>query len=199
MALPSADRAHDDVARHAVFLPTPRNKGATVSIQINVLYLASVIAIWLLVYHITYWLTETLSDPSLVCWSIGPLGLSAVSLREPRAGRIFSQLLISGVILGAVAYACLFALQPPPITGLEQDHASRAVAAAIPALILTFIQLFGVIRARRYPLWGEARVLAQVQRSQATGATIIFTALGRTFLRDRFGVTPGEFTRMVRY
>jgi hypothetical protein len=56
-----------------------------------------------------------------------------------------------------------------------------------------------VIRARRYPLWGEARVMAQVQRSQATGATIIFTALGRSFLRDRFGVTPGEFTRMVRY
>jgi membrane protease YdiL (CAAX protease family) len=170
-----------------------------VSIQINVLYLASVIAIWLLVYHITYWLTETLNDPSLVCWSIGPLGLSAVSLREPRAGRIFSRLFISGVVLGAVAYICLFALQPPPIMGLDQDPASRAVAAAIPALILTLMQLVGVVRARRYPLWGEARVLAQVQRSQATGATIIFTTLGRAFLRDRFGATPGEFTRMVRY
>ncbi len=169
------------------------------SIQINVLYLASVIAIWLLVYHITYWLTETLNDPSLVCWSIGPLGLSAVSLREPRAGRIISRLFISGVVLGAVAYACLFALRPPPIVGLDQDPASRAVAAAIPVLILTLIQSVGVIRARRYPLWGEARVLAQVQRSQATGATIIFTALGRAFLRDRFGATPGEFTRMVRY
>jgi hypothetical protein len=41
--------------------------------------------------------------------------------------------------------------------------------------------------------------MAQVQRSQATGATIVFTTLGRAFLRNRFGVTPGEFTRMVRY
>jgi hypothetical protein len=90
-------------------------------------------------------------------------------------------------------------LRPPPIQGLDQDPASRAIATAIPVVALTLIQLFGVIRARRYPLWGEARVMAQVQRSQATGATTIFTALGRTFLRDRFGVTPGEFTRMVRY
>jgi hypothetical protein len=170
-----------------------------VSIQINVLYLVSVVVIWLLVYHITYWLTETLNDPSLVCWSVGPLGLSSVSLREPRLPRLLWQFLISGLVLGAVAYACLFALRPPPIVGLEQDPTSRAIAAVIPVVALTLIQLVGVIRARRYPLWGEARVMAQVQRSQAIGATIVFTALGRTFLRDRFGVTPGEFTRMVRY
>jgi hypothetical protein len=170
-----------------------------VGIQINILYLASVVAIWLLVYHITYWLTETLNDPSLVCWTIGPLGLSSVSLREPRLGRLFSQFFISGVVLGALAYACLFALRPPPIMGLDQDPISRAVAAAIPVIALTLIQLVGVVRARRYPLWGEARVMAQVQRSQAMGATIVFTALGRSFLRDRFGATPGQFTRMVRY
>ena len=169
------------------------------SIQINVLYLVSVVVIWLLVYHITYWLTETLTDPSLVCWSIGPLGLSSVSLREPRLPRLLWQFLISGLVLGAVVYVCLFALRPPPIVGLEQDPTSRAIAAAIPVVALTLIQLVGVIRARRHPLWGEARVMAQVQRSQATDATIIFTALGQTFLRDRFGVTPGEFTRMVRY
>ena len=125
--------------------------------------------------------------------------VSSVSLREPRLLRLLWQLLISGLVLSVVAYACLFALRPPPILGLDQDPASRAIATAIPVAALTLIQLVGVIRARRYPLWGEARVMAQVQRSQATGATIIFTALGRTFLRDRFGVTPGEFTRMVRY
>jgi hypothetical protein len=170
-----------------------------VGIQINVLFLISVVVIWLLVYHITYWLTETLNDSSLVCWSVGPLGLSSVSLREPRMSRLLWQFLISGLVLGAVAYACLFALRPPPILGLEQDPASRAVAAAIPVAALTLIQLVGVIRARRFPLWGEARVMALVQRSRATGAIIVFTALGRAFLRDRFGATPGEFTRMVRY
>lgn len=169
------------------------------SIQINLVYLASVVVIWLLVYHVTYWLTETLTDPSLVCWSVGPLGLAAISLREPRLGRLFSQFLISGFVLGALTYACLFTLQPPPIVGLEQDPASRAIAATIPVLALSLIQLLGEMRARRFPLWGEARVMAQVQRSQATGATIVFTALGRAFLRDRFGATPGEFTRMVRY
>jgi hypothetical protein len=170
-----------------------------VSVQINILYLASVVLLWLLVYHVTYWLTETLNDPSLVCWSVGPLGLSAVSLREPRLPRLLWQFLISGLALGAVAYVCLFALRPRPIMGLDQDPASRAVAASVPVIALTLVQLVGVIRARRYPLWGEARVMAQVQRSQATGATIVFTPLGRAFLRDRFGATPGEFTRMVRY
>jgi drug/metabolite transporter (DMT)-like permease len=170
-----------------------------VSVQINILYLASVVVIWLLVYHITYWLSETLNDSSLVCWSVGPLGLSSVSLREPRLPRLLWQFLISGVVLGAVTYVCLFSLRPSPIMGLDQDGASRAIAATIPVIALTLIQLVGVIRARRYPLWGEARVMAQVQRSQATGATIVFTALGRAFLRDRFGATPGEFTRMVRY
>jgi hypothetical protein len=170
-----------------------------VGIQINVLYLVSVIVIWLLVYHITYWLTETLNDPTLVCWSVGPLGLSAVSLREPRLARLITRLAITGLVVGALVYACLFALHPAPIMGLDQDPASRAVAAFIPVVVLTLIQLVGVIRARRFPLWGEARVMAQVQRSQATGAIIVFTALGRVFLRDRFGATPGEFTRMVRY
>jgi hypothetical protein len=170
-----------------------------VSIQINLLYFTSVVLIWLLVYHITYWLTEVLHDPSLVCWSVGPIGLSAITLREPRIIRLLFQFVISGFALGVVAFACLFALRPGPIAGLDQDPLGRAIAAVIPVAVLTLIQLVGVIRARRFPLWGEARVMAQVQRSQATGAIIVFTALGRTFLRDRFGATPGEFTRMVRY
>jgi hypothetical protein len=65
--------------------------------------------------------------------------------------------------------------------------------------LLTVWRILGLLRERRFPLWGEARVLATIQRTRATGALIFFTTLGKTFLRERFGATPGEFLRTARF
>jgi hypothetical protein len=56
------------------------------------------------------------------------------------------------------------------------------------------LRLFGDLR---FPLWGEARMLALVERSRALGSRVHFTSAGRQLLRERFGATPREFLRSL--
>jgi hypothetical protein len=170
-----------------------------VGIQIHPIYLTTIILLWLVVYHIVYWLAAIARDSALVCWSVGPFGISVVSLREPPARRVLAQLALAGAALAAVAYTSLYLVSPPPIAGLSRSPSGRAIAIGVPVATFTLVRLAAVLRNRRYPLWGEARVLTGVQRSLATGARVFFTPAGRNFLQERFGATPHEFLRMVRY
>ncbi|HEX6122265.1 MAG TPA: hypothetical protein VFY89_03850 [Ktedonobacterales bacterium] len=171
---------------------------AFVGIQINALYLVPVVFAWLLVSHIVYWLVAVVRDESLVAWSVGPLGINVVALRRPPARLIAAQLGCAALAVALAAYISLFVLDPGPISGLARSLPVIAAAVAIPVVVLTFGRLLGILREVRVPLWGEARVLARVQRSAVTGALIFFTPTGRSFLRDRFNATPGEFVRMLR-
>ncbi len=167
-------------------------------IRIQPLYLATVIALWIVFYHIVYWGVAIARDRSLVFWSVGPFGVTTASLHEPPAKRVVAQLGVAALALMLLAYINLFLIVPPPIIGLNSRLGSRVAAVIVPALILTAAQAFGLLRERVHPIWGEARVLARAQRSLATGARIYFTRAGRAFLHDRFGITPSEFLHMVR-
>jgi hypothetical protein len=170
------------------------------SIQVNPIYLTAMILVWFAIYHLTYALIAIARDRSLVCWSIGPLGMSAITLREPPVRQTVAQLVFAAGAVAASSYATLYLLMPPPVAGLRQSSAStQLLSVAVPVVLLTLWRLLAIIRERRFPLWGEARVLASIQRSRATGALVIFTAMGRAFLRDRFGATPGEFLRTARF
>ncbi|HEU5348182.1 MAG TPA: hypothetical protein VFU63_06185 [Ktedonobacterales bacterium] len=169
------------------------------SIHINPIYLTGVILAWFAIYHLAYALIAITRDRSLVCWSIGPLGISAVTLREPPISQVVAQLICAALAVAGTSYASLYLLTPPPIAGLEQTLSGQLVAMAIPVALLTLWRLLGIVRERRFPLWGEARVMASIQRSRASGALIVFTTLGRNFLRERFGATPGEFLRAARF
>src|SRR5262249_8155224 len=175
---------------------------AAVDIRIHTIYLLSVLLLWVLVYHAAYWLIALARDSSLVCWSIGLFGVSMVSLRQPTPWRVLAPLSGGALSLASAPrppYPILSLLVPPPIPALDRSPSTRLLAVGIPVLVLSLFHLAGIIRERRHPLWGEARVLSVVQRALATGARIYFTPTGRTFLRERFDVTPAEFMRMVRY
>lgn len=165
--------------------------------SIHPLQLAVIVACWLITYHLTYRLLSVAHDSSLVFWTVGPLGVATVSLREPKTWRVAAQLLCAAAIMATLCYATLYLTTPPPIAGLGQAPLDRLVVVAAPVAAVTLAQLFGILRERRSPLWGEARVLAIAQRSAATGARIFFTRAGRVFLHERFGATPSEFLTMV--
>ncbi|MGO8948886.1 MAG: hypothetical protein ACLQUY_14790 [Ktedonobacterales bacterium] len=167
-------------------------------IRIQPLYLASVIAVWIIFYNVVYGVVAIARDRSLVFWSVGPFGVTVASLREPPARRILAQLGAAALALTVLVYINLFLIVPPPITGLNPNLTSRLVAVVIPVILLTAGRAFALLREHIHPIWGEARVLARAQRSLATGARIYFTQAGRAFLHDRFGTTPNEFLRMVR-
>lgn len=168
-------------------------------IGIDPLYLTAAAIVWLVTYHVAYAVLSIASDRSLVCWSIGPLGISVVPLREPSLRQVALRLAGAALVLAAAVYATLYLIMPAPVTGLGGSLPAVAIAVAGPVALFTLWRVGGIFRTRHYPLWGEARVMAAVQRSLASGAFIVFTPGGREFVRDRFGATPGEFLRMVRY
>lgn len=166
--------------------------------SIHPLQLAAIVACWLVIYHLTYRLLSVAHNPSLVFWTVGPFGVATVSLREPKVWRVAAQLLCAAAIMATLCYATLYLTTPPPIAGLGQAPLDRLGVVVAPVAAVTLAQLFGILRERRSPLWGEARVLAIAQRSAAMGARIFFTRAGRVFLHERFGATPSEFLAMVR-
>lgn len=169
-----------------------------VSIHIEPLYLCIDIVVWMLMYHATYRIVGVMRDPSLVCWAVGPFGVTPISLREPSVKNRIAQFVLAAAIMMAAVYVSLFGVMRAPISGPDISGAMRLLVAVVPVVIATVIRLFLLALSRRYPLWGEARVLTRVQRSVALGARIYFTRRGRMFLRERFGATPHEFLRMVR-
>lgn len=168
------------------------------AIHVQPFYFSSVVILWLIVYHIAFRAMAIARDPSVVCWSVGPFGVSTVSLQGPPLRRHFAQLGVSALALATTAYANLFVIEPAPISGLQHSLVTQVFTVAVPVVALTGTHLLGILRELRFPLWGDARVLTGVQRSLAMGARVYFTSAGRTYLSERFGATPHEFLRMVR-
>jgi hypothetical protein len=167
-------------------------------VHVDALQLVWVVLTWIVLYQAARVALVIAHRESLVCWSVGPLGISAVYLRRPPAAWMAAQVGLPALVVGCAGYVGLFVLHPIPIGGLDLRPAARLGAAALVGLAaaaLAGVRLLGDVR---FPLWGEARVLAHVQRSRALGGLVLFTRAGRTFLRERYGATPREFLRAVR-
>ncbi len=167
-------------------------------VHINLLYLALTTLACLLAYHVAYRLAVILRDPSLVYWGVGPLGMTAVTLRRPRVMLRLSQFIYGALAMASALYLMIFVAHPAPVTGLTHDGQTVALVVLAPVALVTLVTLMAQIPARRYPLWGEARVLSAAQRSLALGSALFFTPLGRAFLHDRFNATPSEFIQIIR-
>ncbi|HEY7780925.1 MAG TPA: hypothetical protein VIC85_12000 [Ktedonobacterales bacterium] len=172
-----------------------RAREVGVALHVHALYLTGWVIIWLATYQLACWLVAAARREAPLCWIVGPLGISAVHLRAPSRGALLLELALPPVLVTAVCYASLYVIQPGPISGLAPTLAPRL---AVVVLTLAVVGGWRVLRALgelRFPVWGEAGVLARVQRSRALGALVHFTPAGRDFLRDRFGATPREFLR----
>ncbi len=169
-----------------------------VHLNLNLIFLILAVAAWLLIYHLVYRLALVLRDPSLICWGVGPLGMTTISLRKPRVSLLTAQFFYAAVAMGIVVYFSLFVTQPAPVTGLPHTGGAILTSVVAPVALVTAVALLAQARARRYALWGEARVLSAVQRATTLGAVLFFTPLGRSFLHDRFNATPSEFIQTIR-
>lgn len=168
------------------------------AVHINSLYLVGVVVIWALLYHFVYRLALILREPSLICWGVGPLGVTAISLRKPSPAVMVSQFIYAGLAMACAVYFTLFVAQPTPVRGLPMTGTAILAAVGGPVALMTLVTGLAQTRQRLHPLWGEAHVLIAVQRARALGALLIFTTLGRTFLHDRFNATPTEFLQTLR-
>jgi hypothetical protein len=168
-----------------------------VAIHIDTLYLICVLALWVALFQAACWLVALAHRHTLVCWSVGPLGVSAVYLREPPPLLVLAQMVVPALVIGSASYVSLYVVRPGPIAGLDPRPLVRLGTAIAVGAATVAIQALRLLGDRRFPIWGEARVLACVQRSVALGSIVHFTPSGRAFLRERFGATPAEFLRNV--
>jgi hypothetical protein len=163
----------------------------------SALYLVGVVVVLLATYQLAGWLVAHLHQRSLVCWSVGPLGVSAVYLRPPSLLSRVIEAAVPAAAVAGVSYLMLYQVAPSALLVALNVPLRRVGLLLISAALaagLQGIRLFGDLC---FPLWGEARMLALVERSRTLGSRVHFTPAGRQLLRDRFGATPHEFLRAM--
>jgi hypothetical protein len=166
-------------------------------VQIHVIQLFWSLVLWIGLHEATYLLLGMLARRTLACWSIGPLGIATTYLRDP--GRLFllMQVVAPAVLAALFLRFTLFQATPAPILHLPDGVLAQALMICISLVLTSGIRAAMLLRDWRFPIWGEARLMRGVSWGRATGAFIFFTAVGRTFLREHFHVTPREFLQTI--
>ena len=118
-------------------------------VHLNPVYLAIAVAVWLLVYHLVFRLALILRDSSLVCWGVGPLGMTAVSLNKPRLSLLLAQFTYAALAMGSIVYFSLFVLEPAPVDGLPHTGGAILAAVVAPVALVTLVTLLAQARSRR--------------------------------------------------
>lgn len=168
-----------------------------IGLQVHTLQLFWSLALWIALHEAAYLLLGMLRRRTMICWSIGPLGIATTYVREP--GRVFllAQLLVPAALAALFLRFVLFQVMSPPILHLPASALAQGFAIVISLALTSTLRAILLARDWRYPIWGEARLLRSVAWARATGAALCFTTFGRAFVRERFQVTPREFLQTV--
>ncbi len=156
------------------------------------------LGICLAAYQVACWMMLLLPRQSLIGWTVGPFGIGAIALGTPSRRVRVAQIVAPVLVLAGVSYADLYLAHPWALARVDHRPAARALATLAALLVGAALQALRFAGEVRFPIWGDARVLATVQRSRALGGIVLFTARGRAYLRERFGATPREFLLSVR-
>jgi hypothetical protein len=156
------------------------------------------LGVCLAAYQVTCWMVALLPRRSLIGWSVGLFGIGAIALGKPSRRVLLAQFLAPVLVLAGVSYADLYLAHHGVLSGLDQRPITRAITTLVALVVGALLQALRFLGEMRFPIWGDARVLATVQRSRALGGVVLFTARGRAYLRERFGATPREFLLSVR-
>lgn len=165
--------------------------------HIYVLPMLWLIVVWILTMQILTIILAQLPGNALIAWCVNLLGISALYLHKPNT--VVRGLRLVVPILGAAVVTAVVLRAPNPlpltIVGEMDPTILRIEIIAGLTLALSLPRLLGAVRGLRAPLWGEVRLL---DRAAHASNLLIFTSAGRTYLRERFGVSPEEFLRVVR-
>jgi hypothetical protein len=116
-------------------------------------------------------------------------------LYEPSTFHIWLNVLFPALISGVTLYVGLFT-SLAPVT-LPHYPVLEIAVIVIGVLLSSTLDFVNALRDLRYPLWGEARILQNMQLLRTTWASIHFTPFGLSYLRDRFGSSPTELLQVL--
>lgn len=162
----------------------------------NFFGLLGFVILWLGLVECTKILLKAARNDPLIGWAVGPLGISTLFLCKPSARFILFSALFPTFISGGILYLGLFTSLPSPL--LLPHSLLVTVTVLILGILLTSLgDWINALRDLRYPLWGEARILRNIQYLRASWASIHFTPFGRSYLREHFGSNPTELLRAL--
>lgn len=170
--------------------------GTFAGVQIsNVVGLIAFLVLWFVLFKCTHLLLVLLRRDPLIGWGIGPLGLSIVFLREPSTLFIWLDVVIPAIVSASTIYLGLFTQISPVVL---PHHPLFEVAVVIAGLLISSTgDLANALRDLRHPLWGEARILRNIQLLRASSAKIHFTPFGYSYLNDHFRSSPTDLLQAL--
>lgn len=175
----------------------PGTSTGTVHMHIaNLFGLVGFVILWLGLVECTKLLLKALRNEPLIGWSIGPLGISALFLYEPSTRFIVLNALLPALVSGCVLYFGLFSGLPSPLV-LPHNTPTILFVLLLGILLSSLGDWIHALRDLRYPLWGEARILRNIQFLRASCASIHFTHFGRSYLREHFSSNPSELLQAL--
>lgn len=175
----------------------PDTSASTMHVHItNLLGLLGFVILWLGLVECSKILLKTFRKDPLIGWSIGPFGISTLFLSKPSTRFILLSTLIPTVLSAGILYLGLFTSLPSPLLLPHNGWLILAVLL-IGVLITNLGDWFSALRDLRYPLWGEARILRNIQLLRASCASIHFTPFGHSYLREHFDSNPSELLRAL--
>ena len=166
--------------------------GAIASLYVtSVPRLVAYVLIWIILVGCARILVRVYRNDPLVGWAVGPLGVSTLYLSEPSPLIILFNALFPAVVSALVLYLGLFTALPSPLS-LPKNPLIEILVITIGVLITSTVDFLDAMRDLRYPLWGEARILRNIQLLSASWASIHFTQFGLSYLREHFGSNPTD-------
>lgn len=162
----------------------------------NLLGLVGFVILWLGLVECTRLLIKAFRNDPLIGWAVGPLGISTLFLSTPSARFILFSTTFQTLVSGAILYLGLFTGLPSPLS-LPHNFLVIVFVLVLGVLITSLVDWINALRDLFYPLWGEARILRNIQNLRASWATIHFTPFGHSYLREHFGSNPTELLQAL--
>ncbi len=156
--------------------------------------LVILLVLWIVLFKLAHLLLPLLRHEPLIGWSVGPLGVNVMSLREPPLLYIWLDVLFPACVSGGVLYLGLFTNLAP--VALPQTPFVEILTLTTGMLLTSTFDIINALRDVRHPLWGEARVLRSILFSRVTWTKIHFTSFGYTYVRDNFGFSPVDLLQV---
>ena len=168
---------------------------ASISVK-SIPLLVAYVFIWIVPVSCARILVRVYRDDPLVGWAVGPLGVSTLYVSEPSPIFILFSALFPALVSAVVLYFELFSILPSPLA-LPNNLLVEILVIVMGVLITSALDFLDALRDLRYPLWGEARVLRNIQLLRASWASIHFTPFGLSYLREHFGSSPTDLLELL--
>jgi hypothetical protein len=170
---------------------------SSVHVHVNsILGLIGFIVLWLALVECTKVLIALLKNEPIIGWAIGPFGITPLILSEPTTFFILFNAFFPAVISGCIVFFGLFSALPSALA-LPHRPLIEIPVIAVGVLFTSAGNIFNALCDLRHPLWGEARILRNIQYLRASYASIHFTSFGISYLRQQFGSNPTDLLQAL--